>query len=424
MIERTEEVNDIIERMPVRWTVWVLLLLCIIILTFVSLSVIVKYPDTVSGTITITMEHAPVRLVSHNSGQLHLLIDNMTEVKSGDCIAYIDNGVDYDDIVKIDSICHCPFNEKKQIELSQNMRLGSLTSSYNNFVSAYNSYDMIRKTKVYNNMRTALFNKQNSGKKILENLNEEIRLSEQVLINHKHKIQTDSIMYLAGALSEEELSSNFSNFMSQERNHLELYSTTLKNRFDLSNIDIELAKVDINEYEALKTSYNTLITNMNMLMNEMELWKERYLFIAPISGELEYLDFLRNNLFVQSDQELFSILPKNNNVVGEIEINSPGVGKVKLGDIVNVKLNDYPYEEFGLIEGRVEYISTLTHESRSNGYFLNSHLVKVSFPNGLRTNYNKIIDAKHEYKGNASIVTSKRRLIQRLFDNLKAKENK
>lgn len=422
--ERSEEVQDIIERMPTRWTFWIASIVSLIMFATIFMSCIIKYPDTVSGTITITMEEAPVRLVSHSSGYLHLLSDNMTEVKRYDCIGYLECGAEYNDVKLLDSLCHCNMDRNIVLDLPQNLKLGSLSIAYNNFVASYNSYDMLRKTKVYGNMRKALVSKRTSGIKVGENLKKELELNNKVLSVSKQSYSVDSVLYNAGALSEEALNMQRASVMSQEQSNLQLKSSKFNQEFDLSSIDIELAKIDINVYEELKTSFVSLVSSYNNLVNEIKQWKEHYMFIAPIDGRIEYLGFWRDNVFVQSAQELFTISPQNSNMIGELEISSFGAGKVEPGQSVNVKLNDYPYEEYGQIKGRVDYVSSLTHEVKSSEFSGNSYLVMVSFPHGLKTNYGKNIKANSEYKGFASIVTKKRRLIQRLFDNLKSKENK
>lgn len=422
--ERSEEVQDIIERMPTRWTYWIVSLVCLIMFATIFMSSVIKYPDTVSGTITITMEEAPVRLVSHSAGYLHLLYNNLTEVKRYDCIGYLECGAEYNDVKLLDSLCRHNMNQNVVLDLPQNLKLGSLSIAYNNFVSSYNSYDMLRKTKVYENMREALQIKRISGIKVGENLRIELDLNDKMLSVSKQSHSLDSVLYNAGALSEEALNMQQANVMSQEQSNLQLKSSKFNQEFDIASIDIELAKLDINVYEELKTSYVSLVSSYNNLINEIKQWKEHYLFISPIEGRVEYLGFWRDNMFVQSAQELFTISPKNNNVIGELEISSFGAGKVEPGQTVNVKLNDYPYEEYGQIEGRVEYMSSLTHENKTKEYSGSSYLVMVSFPQGLKTNYEKKLTANSEYKGIASIVTKRRRLIQRLFDNLKSRENK
>ena len=46
-------------------------------------------------------------------------------------------------------------------------------------------------------------------------------------------------------------------------------------------------------------------------------------------------------------------------MIGELLIPALGAGKVKAGQDVNIKLADFPYDEYGYIRGRVEMISAL-----------------------------------------------------------------
>lgn len=87
---RSEEVTDIIERMPTGWTRIVVTIIMIIDAVMISLGFIIKYPDTVMGQISITGEKAPVRLISSASGRLQLLADNNSKVEKGTCLGYLE----------------------------------------------------------------------------------------------------------------------------------------------------------------------------------------------------------------------------------------------------------------------------------------------------------------------------------------------
>lgn len=123
--------------------------------------------------------------------------------------------------------------------------------------------------------------------------------------------------------------------------------------------------------------------------------------------------------------ELFCIIPKRNKVHGEVAIASDGAGKVRSGQKVNVKLSDFPYDEYGMLVARVIGVSKLTAQKKtSDGNLIGVYLVQVDFPDGLTTNFGKKLSLNFESKGSAEILTRPRRLIERLFDNLKAKGTK
>jgi len=92
---------------------------------------------------------------------------------------------------------------------------------------------------------------------------------------------------------------------------------------------------------------------------------------------------------------------------------------VKLGSRVVVKLDNYPYTEFGSIEGTVSSISLLAEPQKTEQSVIETYLLIVDLPKGLTTNYGETLDFRYEIGGTADIVVNERRLIERLFDNLK-----
>lgn len=105
---------------------------------------------------------------------------------------------------------------------------------------------------------------------------------------------------------------------------------------------MEIQRILLEESESKDKVYTDFVTRKNELSNAINIWKERYLQYAPVAGQLEYLGFWRNNRFVQNGQELFSIIPSKNNILGEVTIPSFGVGKVAIGQHVNVKISNFP----------------------------------------------------------------------------------
>ena len=98
---------------------------------------------------------------------------------------------------------------------------------------------------------------------------------------------------------------------------------------------------------------------------------------------------------------------------------STGAGKVKLGSRVNIKLDNYPHIEFGSIEGVVGSISLLSQPQKTVQNPVETYLIVVNLPQGLTTNYGETLDFQFEIGGSADIIVKDRRLIERLFDNLK-----
>lgn len=85
--------------------------------------------------------------------------------------------------------------------------------------------------------------------------------------------------------------------------------------------------------EKLKTELLSLRSN---LQNQLLLWKNQYLLIAPIDGKVEYLGFWKDYGFAQSGKEVVSIIPVQEELYGEVQVPTGGMGKVKVGQSVRV----------------------------------------------------------------------------------------
>lgn len=95
-------------------------------------------------------------------------------------------------------------------------------------------------------------------------------------------------------------------------------------------------------------------------------------------------------------------------LIGRLTVPSTNSGKVKPGQKVLIKLDNYQFQEFGIVEGRVRNMSSVP--DKDGNYY-----VDVSLPKGLITSYNKKLSFDKELKGNAEIVTQDLRLIERFF---------
>ena len=52
----SEEVQDIVDRMPTRWCWWVAGVVFLIVALMITAGFVIKYPDTVSGAIVVRRE--------------------------------------------------------------------------------------------------------------------------------------------------------------------------------------------------------------------------------------------------------------------------------------------------------------------------------------------------------------------------------
>ena len=415
MTLRSEEVQDIIERMPTRWCSLAAFIMFILVCVLTALSFLISYPDTIDGEITITGVSAPVRLLSSADGKLHLIAPTNKQIANGAIIAYIENGATFKDIVSLKRSL-----KENKIILSNTLNLGELGNAYNSYVVAAQHWYHLSHSKRYETMRMSLEKHINASKSISEQLLQNLKIMAQVRKNIQEEFTRDSILAKQYIVTNSELSKSQNSYLNQIENESYLHNTLLEKEAEISNSQTEIAKSHIEEEEQVEEAYVDMMSKRNILQSELQLWEKKYLIKAPMDGRLDYLGFWRENVYVLAGTELFSVVPQRNNVIGEAFIPSVGAGKVRIGQNANVKLNDYPYDEFGLLKGRVKSISRVTNKTSTKKSVTETYRVQIIFPNGLTSNFGNTLHLNFDSKGTVEIVTKNKHLIERLFDNLKA----
>lgn len=418
--ERTDEVQTIIDRMPTTGATYAAILTALLVVFVLILGCLIKYPDTVDGTISITARYAPVRLVSNTDGRVHLIKMNNAKIAQGDILSYIDNAAFFEDVALADSLLqeYAP-EHAVRMNLPAGLNLGEISPAYNEFILAHKQYVRFMQSNTYTTQRRNRSSQLSIDSLILSQIKEELGLKQEVISLSALQGKKDSLMYYSKAITEAELIKRHSDRLSLLASYQSLKSNQSTALSRINTGKIELVQLEIEEQESRSKLVSQLIAAQNSLTGGIALWKQKYVVTSPIDGTLEYLGFWRENSFVRSGDALYSVMPDKNEIVGEVVIPAFGAGKVELGQPVNVKLHNFPYDEFGTIQGEVSSISQLTSITQTKDGNVETYQVTVLFPNGSLTNYGERLNLNFETKGTAEIITKDKKLIARLFDNLK-----
>lgn len=167
---------------------------------------------------------------------------------------------------------------------------------------------------------------------------------------------------------------------------------------------LELQKLEIDQQQKFHSS-------MLALKSEVEKWIQQYVLIAPENGKVLFASSLQENELINNGQELFYIQPEQTKVYAALMVGQKGLGKIKQGQQVLLKVQSYPSEEFGHLRGVVNYIASIPNQQ-------DSFLVKVDLPQGLQTDYHKTIFFRNNLFAQAEVITDNRKLFDRLTGQL------
>lgn len=216
-------------------------------------------------------------------------------------------------------------------------------------------------------------------------------------------------LFNQGVIAAMELENEKTKFLQAEQNLKNINITLSQMQEAVSNLNKTKSGASINtEKDKITYSFQTLQL-FEQLRKSLRQWEQNYLIISSTEGVVSFQQFWGENQFVKPSDIVMSVLPNDKEfVVGRMLIPSVNFGKVKPNQKVLVKLDNYRYQEYGIVEGKVQNIS-LTPDDKGNYY------VDVLLPKGLQTSFGKKLAFDRELKGSAEIVTEDLRLIERFF---------
>jgi len=415
---RSEEVQEILSAVP-NWMIrFGNTLVFGLIFLFLILSWVIKYPDVIVAKAVLTTENPPQKEYAKNSGKLQrLLVENNESVFPNSDLAVLENTAVYKDVQYLKQIIETITINKNSFQFPIDkiplLFLGEINAAYAMFESNYLLY-YINKTEQPFTTKIASHRNSNNELQIrLRTLESQKSIQQTELKFQKKDVKRYQQLFDKGVISEQEYEKKQLQFLQAERIYKTIKSSISQIKENIGNTGFSF-KFDkttntSNEIQLLKN----VIQSFNQLKKAIYDWQYKYVLQSNINGKVSFLNFWSTNQHVNSGDQLFTIIPENNNsFVAKLKVPVLNSGKIKIGQIVNLRLNNYPDTEYGILKGRVAYISEITTKE---GYYI----VDVSLPKKLETSYHKMLVFKHEMSGTAEIITKNLRLTERFLGQLK-----
>ncbi|KJF42631.1 HlyD family secretion protein [Draconibacterium sediminis] len=417
---RSGEVQEILGGVPSRIVRYGILVFVAIFSLIIIFSFIFYYPDILRSNIVVTTENPPATLVARATGKIEkLFVEDKDHVTAGQTIALIENPADYTDVLELEQMISTvqPAFDTLNFSVSQrfnkSLQLGAVQEYYSQFLTRYEELNEFYQRNYYI-LKEESYKEQLKNARILYD-----RLWEQkVAVDKEYQIKQRNYerqkKLLAGEVVSSTVLEQAESEMLSKKSELDgIRSTLAERQMGISELDQKIIENE-KEYRDFKIQYESaLIEAFNNLKSQASNWFLTYVLRSPIDGVVTFNKFYAENQNITEGDRVLTIVPEDvGEVIGKVELPVRGSGKVKEGLDVNVKFDNYPYMEYGLVRGKVKSVSLVPEDS--------FYMVEITFPNGLVTNYDNKLQMQSQLMGQAEIITEDLRLIQRIFNPLKS----
>jgi multidrug resistance efflux pump len=421
---KTEEVNELLSAVP-NWIInWGITIIFVVMLTLLALSFFIKYPDKLAAKITITTVDPPVTLIAKTSGKItELNIVNNQLVKKGDVLLVIENPTDYKSVLKIEkTVRSIAANAFKDTTINFSSikewgELGELTPAFLQFLKSYGEYKLFievnpefREIEIIELELSAYQTLQNKYQNQENIYNEEFTLIEKDFNRFNTLFQNKSI-------SAKEFEDKKREYLSAKRNYESMKISNINNNLTVNNLEKNKLQLQMKAYQEKDNYFRELTQSIRSLLSQIETWEQKYLITAPISGKVSLFNFWTKNQNIAEGNVVLSIVqPNKQKVIAKLVVPVANSGKLRLGQLVNIKLNNYQFQEYGMLKGYVKNISLMPQDD--------NYAIEVALPDRLKTSYNKQLEYKEEMRGSADIITEDLSVFNRVFYEFRKLMNK
>jgi Multidrug resistance efflux pump len=419
----SEEVQSIIGKAPsmvVRWGVTVVFIIFSLILLGCYF---IKYPDVIVSTAEIITYNPPVDLITRSDGLIDKLsVKDGDIVRCGDLIAVLSNTAEYDDILYIsnclkESVSMSHRDLIQQEWLKGDYELGDLQSSFSSFQKICIDYNHYLNTG-YISIKKGLIRQQ-----ILKNSEYYAKLKEQYsqiksdLDLQKKSFRRDSLLYSEDVISSSDFDIASQKLLQKQNENSSFKATLSSTELQIIQLKQQIEELSMQEDNEIAEYERAVYQNLHQFLSDLEKWKLQYTIVAPTSGKITFVSYWNINQHVNAGDKLASIIPVGDvQIIGRVQIPSSGFGKVKVGQNVNIKLNGYPYMEFGVLNGTIATLSAVPEQLQTASGKVIVYMADINFKHGLTTSYGKELPMIQRMDGTAEVITDNMRLISRFIN--------
>lgn len=408
---RSDELQEIIGRIPSSIEKYGLIVMSCIIIVLIIGCFFFYYPNTIEAPIIITNSTPPVNIVSKINGKIILICKaNEDTVQNKDILGVLESDAAYQDVFelnnKIDNLLSGKITDEDMIAWmsSKELMLGSIQDAYLTFKNSLTEKRRFEKVQ-YLPQKIKVTQERISTRDNLEQREKDLHeiIMEQENIAHDIYIR-DSLLHVNTMISDEDYERSLLAYSQSKQGPIN--RKVEEEQFKLHRINEKEELLDLLHQNEETT--NTHILNCNITIRQLKTaivqWDRTYVLRSPIDGVLNYTSIWNKNQTVSAGEILFIIVPTDmKDPIGKAYVPVSGMGLIKVGQTVIVKVNNFPDEDYGNLVGSVSFISNVP---TAEGVYL----VDVVFPHGLITSFHKKLPLTLQLIGTSQIVAENRRL--------------
>lgn len=394
--------------------------LLVVFLLVMITTLFIPYNDYTNCEVVITSTNPLVNIKSRKTGRLsQIFVENGTLVEKGQVLGQISKNAYFDDVISAKKIASEPVDWAAKDSIKTKYRfplltLGPIQAPYSAFQKEYKGLESFMRLRRNETDLNVLSNKivdkngvQNYLYRSIKSAREDLKISER-------NYERSKTLFDKGVYSKMDLDRDNVELLERRKIYNTLNQQSAQVSLELNEMSGGLTNIDLDQSEKMDQLMTGFESTRQDLLNAIHDWEELNVLTSPIKGRVATMGFWSENQEVENGEILFSINPVNKgSLIGIAKVPIRNSGKVKSNQKAIIKLHDFPYGEWGALQGEVASISESPKKEEELVYIA---YIKID---SSVTTFKKDLLLRGEMYGTTEIILEKTNLFQRLFFNFR-----
>lgn len=409
----SEEVQEIITAVPS----WILrrgsTAIFLILFSIVLASAFIQYPDIVKTRLKVNSLNAPKIVYVKQTGKIvSLLVKEGSQVKQNEPLAFMESTASHQDVLKLHEDLKQIADQLNKTGLAkvvvmENLRLGELQAAYQNFYQQYLQFISTQNGGYYLNRKKYLQQDLLEIEKLKNQIMVQKKIQDKEYANIEQEFEAYKKLHQKGVISRNEFKQQENKYLAGKYPLEQTVTSLINNNTTYAAKQKEILDID----HTIQEEKAKFIQSLSNMVTETDAWLKLYVMTAPVAGIVSYAGIVQENQTINANQELFVINPANTNFFGEVYIPQDNMGKIKVGQRTLVKMRSFPFEQYGLIRGNVNYISDVAFKD-------SVFIAKIAFDKFENKDPEHKIVLKNGMQAEVEIITEESSLLRRFTRNI------
>lgn len=417
---QSNEIGDLIGKPPS----WLLRsgisMTAIVFISILSISSYIQYPDKVIGAGFLTALSPPIELVARSSGYIeNIAVKDHQKVEEGQTLFLLSNTTNITEIEKFNawiSEYEKIKNPKYYLNLSfpKNLKLGAIQSEYASLLLKYNELQQTLKNRNVFDRIDNLSDEIDKINILNASLQKEKKIYQEELKLEEIDFKRSQILEKDGVISTKELEVSLSKYLQKKRQYESYENNLIQNNIKIDQLKLEMLKTQGDRIDLVKQYQFTINELIARYRSKVDQWSDSFQVKALGVGKITIANQVTLNAKVKQGQLLGYIIPEETegNYIS-CKIPMQNAGKITVGQKVLIKLDAYPYKEYGMVVSSVSEISPIPIADKEDK---RTYELKIVLPAIIKTDMGKVIPYRPKMTSTVEIITVDKSVINRIFE--------